>query len=226
MVNINVLKKVPIFSQLKEDDLKQILSITIEKKYKKGSIIFMEGEDGDASYFIKEGKVKIYKTSSDGKELILNIYGENDVFAEVTIFNDVNYPATAEVIEDAILGVIINSELEKLISKNSDLGLNLIKILNKRLYNAQRKLKQIALNDTYSRIAETLLRLAQNDGITKSNGDIELKLELSRQDLANMIGTARETVSRILSQFTKEGIITTSGKKIIIKDNKKLEKWL
>lgn len=223
--SFEVLRRVPIFSQLKDEDLEKIMSITIEKKYNKGSIIFMEGDKGEAFYFIKSGKIKIYRSSKDGKELILNIYGKNNVFAEVTIFNDVSYPATAEVIEDAVVGMILNSDLEKLIKVNSELGLNLIKVLNKRLYNAQLKLKQIALNDTYSRTAQAIIRLAEEHGKNKSEG-AELKLELSRQELANMIGTARETVSRILSQFKKEGAIEISGKRIVIKDIKKLKSWL
>jgi CRP/FNR family transcriptional regulator len=223
--SFEVLRRVPIFSQLKDEDLEKIMSITIEKKYNKGSIIFMEGDKGEAFYFIKSGKIKIYRSSKDGKELILNIYGKNNVFAEVTIFNDVSYPATAEVIEDAVVGMILNSDLEKLIKVNSELGLNLIKVLNKRLYNAQLKLKQIALNDTYSRTAQAIIRLAEEHGKNKSEG-VELKLELSRQELANMIGTARETVSRILSQFKKEGAIEISRKRIVIKDIKKLKSWL
>lgn len=226
MGNFEALKKVPMFSQLNDRDLEKILSITLEKKFKRGSLIFMEGEQGEASYYIKSGKVKIYKTSREGKELILNIYGKNDFFAEVTILNDVPYPATAEVLEDTIVGVIMNKELEKLLKDNSDMGLNLIKILSKRLYSAQVKLKQVALNDTYSRTAEAILRLSQSHGINKNNGDIEVKLELSRQELANMIGTARETVSRILSQFKKEEAILISGKKIIVKDIEKLKSWL
>jgi CRP/FNR family transcriptional regulator len=81
------------------------------------------------------------------------------------------------------------------------------------------------LNDTYSRTAQAIIRLAEEHGKNKSEG-VELKLELSRQELANMIGTARETVSRILSQFKKEGAIEISGKRIVIKDIKKLKSWL
>ncbi len=225
MDKLHTIKQIPIFAQLNDEYLDRILSITIEKKYKKGSVIFMEGDKGEASYYIKSGKIKIYKSSRDGKELILNIYGKNDVFAEVTIFNDVNYPATAEVLEDSVVGIIMNNDLEKLIATNSDLGLSLIKVLSKRLYNAQRKLKQIALNDTYSRTAETLIRLSKASQHS-DNRDMELKVDLTRQELANMIGTARETVSRVLSQFKKEGLIELSGKKVLIKDISKLEEWI
>ncbi|KXG74331.1 Crp/Fnr family transcriptional regulator [Thermotalea metallivorans] len=223
--NIELLKHIPLFSQLNDKSLEKIASITVEKKYRKGTIIFMEGDPGEAIFFIKSGKVKISKTSSDGRELILNIYGSGDVFAEVTIFNDVKYPATAEVVEDAVIGVVMNRELEELVKGDADLALQIIKILNKRLYMAQMKLKQMALSDTYVRTAQMIIKLAQEHGVEK-NSVIELKLELSRQELANMIGTARETVSRALSQFKKEGSIDISGKKIIVKNIKKLKAWV
>ena len=222
---MELLKHFPIFSHLSSFFLQEIASITVEKKYRKGTIIFMEGEPGAAVYFIKTGKVKISKMSNDGRELILNIFGKGDVIAEVTLFNDINYPATAEVIEDSVLGVIMNEQMEKLVIKNSELALQIIKILNKRLYGAQQKLKQMALSDTYVRTAQMIIKLAQEHGIEK-NGVTELQLQISRQELANMIGTARETVSRALSQFKKEGTVEIKGKKIIVKDMKELEKWL
>ncbi|SHJ45684.1 transcriptional regulator, Crp/Fnr family [Geosporobacter subterraneus DSM 17957] len=223
--NIELIKHVPLFSQLDQESLEKISSITQEKRYRKGAIIFMEGDKGEALYFIKSGKVKISKLSNDGRELILNIYGSGDVFAEVTLFNNVMYPATAEVMEDAVVGVIMNGDLEELVRQNADLALQIIKILNKRLYMSQMKLKQMALSDTYVRTAQILVKLADDHGVEK-NGAIDLKLDLSRQELANMIGTARETVSRALSQFKKEGSIEISGKKIIIKNMEKLKSWL
>lgn len=223
--NFELLKHIPIFAQLDDGFLEELASITVEKRYRKGTIIFMEGDPGEALYFIKSGKVKILKNSTDGRELILNIYGSGDVFAEVTLFNDVKYPATAEVIEDATVGVMMNKDVEELVRHNAALALQIIKILNKRLYMAQMKLKQMALSDTYVRTAQMVMKLAQEHGMEK-NGRMELELELSRQELANMIGTARETVSRALSQFKKEGSIEIKGKKIIVKDMEKLKDWI
>ncbi|RKD26541.1 transcriptional regulator, Crp/Fnr family [Caminicella sporogenes DSM 14501] len=221
MNSIDTLRKVPFFSKLDTKDLQKILSITIEKKFKKGSIIFMEGDKGNAFYFIKSGKVKIYKTSKEGKDLILGIFGNGNVFAEVTIFNDINYPATAEVIEDAIIGIIRNEDLEKLIKNNSDMSLNLIKVLSKRLYKAQSKLKQIALDNAFHRAVEVLINLYETSG-NQNSENFEIKLEISREELGNMIGTSRETVSRILSNLKKDDIIDVSGRKIIIKNIEKL----
>ena len=220
-----LLKHFPIFAQLNDHFLQEISEIAIEKKFRKGTVIFMEGERGEAVFFIKTGKVKISKLSSDGRELILNIYGSGDVFAEVTLFNDVSYPATAEVIEDVTVWMILNERMEEMVKKNSELALQYIKILNKRLFGAQQKLKHMALNDTYVRTAQALIKLAHEHGNEK-NGLIELQMPISRQELANLIGTARETVSRALSQFKKEGSVEIKGKRIIITDMEKLRGWI
>ena len=224
-LEVNILKKAPVFSELSDIDLEQISSVTIERNLRKGTIIFMEGDKGDAFYFIKSGKVKIYKTTPDGRELIFAILGEGDVFAEVALFNDVPYPAGAEVLEDACIGMIRNEDLENLIKKNTEIALHIIKVFSKKLYSSQQKVKELALGDTYARTAQTIIKLGQSNGKQTSSG-IELQLDISRQDLANLIGTARETVSRALSQFKKEGSIDIDKRKIIIKDMEKLEEWI
>ncbi|ABW19668.1 Crp/Fnr family transcriptional regulator [Alkaliphilus oremlandii] len=221
---ILMLRKIPVFGELSDEDLEKINSITIEKNLRKGTIIFMEGDKGEAFYFIKSGKIKIYKTTPDGRELIFAILSHGDVFAEVALFNDVAYPAGAEVLEDACIGTIRNEDLEELIRKNAEIALHIIKEFSKKLYNSQQKVKELALGDTYARTAQTILKLAKSNGKETSEG-IEIHLDISRQELANLIGTARETVSRALSQFKKEGSIHIDKKKIIIKDLNKLSEW-
>lgn len=222
---VDILKNIPAFSSLDSSDLNKINEITIERHFRKGSIIFMEGDPGEAFFFIKSGKVKIFKITPDGRELIFAILSEGDVFAEVTLFNDINYPASAEILEDASLGMIKNKDLEALIGDHSELALPIIKVLSRKLFNSQQKVKELALGDTYMRTAQTLIKLAEAHGKVTDEG-IEVKLDISRQELANMIGTARETVSRALSQFKKEGSIDISGKKIIVLNMNKLKGWI
>ena len=224
-ITIDALKKVPAFIELENEDIEEIARISIKKVFGKGEIIFMEGDPGDAFYFIKTGKVKIYKTTSDGREHIFTILSEGDVFAEVALFNDITYPATAEVLEDVELGMIKNKDLEDLIRSNVEIALQIIKVFSRKLFSSQQKVKELALGDTYDRIARTLLVFAKDHGIKTDDG-IEIKLNISRQELANMIGTARETVSRSLSQFKKEGSIDIIGRKIIIKDINQLRSWI
>ncbi|HQD50112.1 MAG TPA: Crp/Fnr family transcriptional regulator [Defluviitaleaceae bacterium] len=215
--NIELLKRILVFSKLSEEQLKDIAKLEIRKEYKKGSVIFFEGEKGDAFYYILSGKVKMYKTDDEGKEIILNIFGEGSVIGEVTMFNDIDYPATAEVIEDAVLGMIYNREIENLVASHKDLALQIIKVLTKRLYHSQMNVKEMALTNVYLRTKNVLLNLAKEHGIKTSRG-IELNLYITRQDIANIVGTTRETASRVMSELKKAGEIDIIGRKIIIKN--------
>ncbi len=132
-------------------------------------------------------------------------------------FNDIEYPATAEVIEDAVVGMIYNNEIENLVANNKDLALQIIKELTKRLYNSQMNVKEMALSSVYLRTKNVILNLAKDHGVKTTRG-IELNLDITRQDIANIVGTTRETVSRVLSELKKAEDIDIKAKKIIIKD--------
>ncbi|MGB7606167.1 MAG: Crp/Fnr family transcriptional regulator [Lutisporaceae bacterium] len=224
MTKYDYLKQINIFTQLGEEFLQKIDSISIIRAYAKGRIIFMEGEPGEAFFYIKSGLVKIYKVSSEGREHILHILNEGHVFAEVTLFANTTYPATAEVLEDAQIGIIKNSDLEKLIAENPMLSLELIKYLNNRLVEAQNKVRNLALYDTFGRTAQALVKLAEEHG-KKTNQGIELDLGISRQELAEIVGTTRETVIRVLAAFKKEKSIELEKSNIIIKRLDKIKQW-
>ncbi|HYE82621.1 MAG TPA: Crp/Fnr family transcriptional regulator [Clostridia bacterium] len=218
------LRQISIFSQLKDEFLEKIHNISIARKYGKGRIIIMEGEPGEAFFYIKSGLIKISKLSKDGREHILHILNEGHIFAEVTLFSRTVYPATAEVLEDAEIGMIKNEDLEKVIMENPDLSLQLIKYLNRRLVEAHMKIRNLALYDTYGRTAQALLKLAEDYG-KKSTKGIELDLNISRQELANIVGTTRETVIRALTAFKKEHSIDIDKNTITIIDLEKVMEW-
>ncbi len=224
MTKYDYLKQISIFTQLGEEYLQKIDSISITRAYSKGRIIFMEGEPGEAFFYIKSGMVKIYKISSDGREHILHILNEGHVFAEVTLFTNTTYPATAEVLEDTQIGIIKNSDLEKLIVENPMLSLELIKYLNNRLVEAQNKVRNLALYDTFGRTAQALVKLAEEHG-KKTERGIELDLRISRQELADIVGTTRETVIRVLAAFKKEKSIELEKTNIIITKIDKIKQW-
>lgn len=220
--HIDSLKKISVFSKLSDEQLGHIVNLEIKKEYKKGSTVFYESEKGKAFYYIQSGKVKMYKTSYEGKEVILNIFGAGAILGEVTLFNDMGYPATAEVIEDALIGMIYNRDIENLVLKNKDLALQIIKELSKRLYNSQMTVKEMALSDVYLRTINALLNLARDHGIQTSKG-IELEVDVTRQDIANIVGTTRETVSRTMSELKRTNDIDIIGRKIIINNIDKLK---
>ncbi len=227
--NIEFLRHVPVFADLDDVDLMQISRIAIFRKYRKGMIIFMEGEPGDELYFVKEGRVKLSKMLADGREQILHFVQKGDVFAEILLFDGGTFPATAEVQEDGEIGMIRNADLEILLQKHPQISFKLLKLLSKRLRTAQQQIRDLALKDTYGRMASTLLKLAQDysaqDDDAQNQGVTMINFALSQQELANIIGSSRETVARILSDFKKQKLIEVNSQKITIIDLNGLREW-
>lgn len=217
------LKKIPFFAELNEEEILAIEGIIQEKSYKKGEIIFFQGEAGEALYLIKKGKVKLVKMSESGDEQILNILKAGDIFAEVVLFDNAEYPATAIVVEDSALSVLKRSKMENLINESPTIALKIMEVMGKRLRRAQKMVKELGLTDTKTRTASILVYLAEEHGGKEKKKELEIDLSLTQQDLANMIGTSRETISRILSDFKAEDLVDTSRQKILIKDLAKLK---
>lgn len=219
------IKKLPIFTDLSPEEAESVGQLTIVRKYRKNMIIFMEGEPGEALYFLLSGKVKISKLVEDGREQILHILQAGDIFAEVVLIDRGSYPATAEVIEEAQVGMLRNDDVENLIRTNPDIALKILKVMSQRLRQAQIQVRDLALRDTYGRLASMLLILAKDHGCSGDNG-VKIDLSLSRQELANLIGTSRETVTRILSDFKRSKVIDIDKQEIVIVDEKKLKSWM
>ncbi len=220
-----VIEGIPIFQGLEDKDVSLIEDIVVVRRYKKNMIVFMEAEPGEALFFIIAGKVKIYKLAEDGREQILHILKEGDVFAEIVFIDRGNYPATAQVLEDSQIGMIRNDDFEKLVRQNPDIALKLLRVMTYRLRQAQIQIRDIALKDTYGRVAGMLLMLGKEHGVKNDEG-LKIDLALSRQELANLIGTTRETVTRILSDFNKSKVIRLERQEILILDEKKLRSWM
>ncbi|SCM82037.1 cAMP receptor protein [uncultured Sporomusa sp.] len=224
MVELEYLKHLPIFEELAPADLAAIDNVTVERRYKKNMIIFMEGEPGEGFHYVKSGKVKIVKMAQDGREHIINILGPGEVFAEVLLFNRGPYPATSVALEDSVIGIIKNVELENVVVDNPRIALHIIRVMNKKLLHAQMKIKTLALSDTFARTAQILGRLAQQYG-REVTGGIRIDIDMTRQDLANLVGTTRETVSRVLSSMKKDKVIDLAEQQIIILDEQRLSRY-
>ncbi|MGM0601985.1 MAG: Crp/Fnr family transcriptional regulator [Bacillota bacterium] len=214
----------PFFSLLSENELEVINSIAAEKTYKKGEYIFFEGELGKKFFIIKTGQVKLVKMIENGDEQILNIFSNNDIIAEIVAFDRGNYPASAVTMKKTELIIFDQSDLEKVIMENPAIGIKLLQEMSTRLRRAQQNVRDIALKDSSGKMASLLTFLARKYGIEK-NGNLILDISLTQQELASMIGSSRETVSRMLSQFESKGIIKTSRKKITIYKLKELKNY-
>lgn len=223
--NVNYLKKIYLFSGLSDDELAEIAAFTLERRYQKGRIIFVEEEPGEAIYFLKSGLIKVSKQDGEGREHTLHYVNPGDVFAEVVLFDAGGYPATAEVVEDAEVGLIRNRDMDRALIKNPGMTLEMLKIMARRLRNAQRQIMELALKDTTRRLAGLLLKLAEEHGVLRNNG-VLISLPLTNQELANLVGTSRETVNRILSEFRRRKAISIVRQEGIVVNRAKLETWL
>lgn len=213
--------RIPLFAHLNLEALKKIAAITQERRYGKGRIIFMEGEPGEAIYLLKKGKIKLSRQTEDGREHILHLVNAGQVFAEVVLFDEGGYPATAETLEDCQLVVIRNQDLNETIKTDPQIALAMLKIMARRLRAAQEKVASLALYDATRRVITILLRLAEEHGVTDPEG-IRISILLTNQELANLAATSRETVSRILSDLRRQEILEIARQQIVIRDRLRL----
>ncbi|MGC7879933.1 Crp/Fnr family transcriptional regulator, partial [Desulforudis sp. 1190] len=149
---IEQLKRISLFAALPPEALKSVASIVRERRYAKGRLIFVEGEPGDGVFLLQEGRIKLTRQTPDGREHILHYVNPGEVFAEIVLFDGGTYPATAEVVEDARVGVILNPDFDDLIVKHPELALAMLRIMSRRLRTAQEKVMSLALHDVTRRL--------------------------------------------------------------------------
>ena len=154
----------------------------------------------------------------------MNILGPGEVFAEVLLFNDAPYPATVVAVEDSLVGVIRNRELEALLVQQPRLAVHIIRVMSKKLLYIQSKVKTFALADSQAKIAQTLEYLLERYGRQTGRG-VEVALEINRQDIANMAGTTRETVSRVFRTLKDDGVLEDDERRIIVREPRRLRSY-
>lgn len=225
------LQKVPIFSKLSEIDLEKICSIVKLKTFNKDDIIFFDTEPYRGFYFVTSGLVKIYKISKEGREHILHLVEPHNTFAEVPLFENIGevlpdefrYPANAMALEDMTkVGLLPAMEFTALLKNNSAICLKMLSGFAKRLRYLSRHIEEISLKDVTKRVAGYLLN--EHKIQKNSTKDInEIRLNISKNDLASYLGTIIETLSRTLKKLQNEQVITVEGRIIIINDPDRLK---
>jgi CRP/FNR family cyclic AMP-dependent transcriptional regulator len=202
-----VLGEFSLFRVLNDNELSKVADIAITREWKKHSHVFLQGDPLENVYFIYDGKIKIYKTDTNGKEQIVSILKKGEMFPHVGFFRKGDYPAFAEVLEASTLITVPISQFENVLIENPELCIKVFNVLGEKIVDLQNRLEEQILNNTYEQIIKLLIRLAKNHGKDLKDGSILLKAEFTNKDLANMIGTTRETISRTLTKMKKEDLI-------------------
>ncbi|NJD22668.1 MAG: Crp/Fnr family transcriptional regulator [Melioribacter sp.] len=222
MTSSEFLSYVPIFSDLPVETLKMIENIGTKKLHKKNDVVLMEEEAGTALFVIIKGKVKVARSSTDGREVILTILSESDFFGEMAILDGLTRSATVTAIEESELFLIQRNDFVNLLREYPEISISLLQELTKRLRSADAKIKALSLKDAEGKVATVVLQLADDIGKIK-HGKVEIEKLPLQQDLANMAGTSRETISRTLHTFAKKGLIELDGSKLSILDYEKFK---
>ena len=216
-MDLEFLSSVSIFSDLSDSELDNIKSLCKTRKYPKNSMIILEEEMGDVVFIVMSGTVKITRVNDEGKEVILAMLGSGEVFGEMAILDGESRSANALAQENCEVVTINREEFLNLIKTNNKVALNLMTEFAIRLRKSDQQIEALSLDDAEHRIGVSILNLAEEMGVIRQ-GVVTVENLPYQQDIANMSGTSRETVSRVMKIFEDRGLITKTGHKLSIPD--------
>ena len=217
---LEIVGRIPFFSDLSKNELLEISQKFSEKEFRKGEYLFWEGEPASYLYVIKSGKVKVLKHSAGGKEIVLEVVTPGEICGGGTIFSDIQY-ASARAEEKSRVYSLSKRDLLSLLKTQEGLAQGVISFLGRKLMQAHEMMIGLISGKVEKRLAALLLGLSEKHG-TPFPGGIKINLKFTRQDMADSVGTTVETAIRVMSRFRKEGILGSSSKDIVIKDKGKL----
>jgi CRP/FNR family transcriptional regulator len=220
-IGLEPLRNVPLFRDFDTAELSEVAQLITTRQFGKHQTIFREGDPGQTFYLILSGSVAIVRVAADGRETILSILKERDFFGEMSVFDTAVRAAGVRTLTDVEVGVIERDDFLALIDRSPRIGRLLVIALSERLRAANRLIAATTSQDIRSRLASLLLNLMQNFGEPTPTGGTRITLRLTNQEMANMIGTTRETVNRTLNRFWDERLIDMRTAHVVILEPEK-----
>ncbi len=208
-----MLANVPIFSGLSDDELAQVSKHAVTRAFPKQVIIINEGDQTDSLYVILKGKVKVFLSDEQGKEVVLNTQGPGEYFGELALLDDAERSASVMTLEPSSFMMISKQSFQDLLAAHPSIAYSVIQGLTQRVRTLTDNVKSLALMDVYGRVAKTLLNMA-----TTQDDRMVIEDKLTQQDIANRVGASREMVSRILKDLAIGGYISFEKKHIVINE--------
>ncbi len=216
--DLEIIGSALIFQGLPKQQLEQINDVAVSRNCARGEMVFMEQDEGNGFYLVAEGMVKIFKVSPSGKEQILHVFGPGEPFGEVPVFSGKRFPANAETIRKSRLLFFPRTAFLNLITAHPSLALNMLAVLSMRLRQFTNQVENLSLKEVPARLAAYLLYLS-----TEQERDDFVTLDISKGQLASLLGTIPETLSRILTRMNKQGLIETKDRTIRLMNREGLE---
>jgi CRP/FNR family transcriptional regulator, dissimilatory nitrate respiration regulator len=215
---IDFITEIPLFKGLPEKQIVEISKIALNRSFNRGHTVFSEGDEANGFYILVSGRIKIFKLSSEGKEQILHIFESGEPFGEAALFAGETFPAYAETLEESEVIFFPRKAFMELIKRDPSLTMNMLAILSLRLKHFTRLVEDLSLKEVPQRLAAYLLYLSESKDEPNN-----VELEILKGQLASLLGTIPETLSRILSKMASQGFIQVQGRKIKLLDRKALK---
>ena len=223
MKKIDLLQSVSLFFDLSEKELGYIEEKMVTRRYENGNYIFLEDSEGEQCFFVAKGSVKVTRLSKDGREVILTMLNAGDFFGEMSLLDGESRSANVIALEETEVLTLNREDFLVVLHDYPTIAIQLVKEMAGRLRKSDRQIASLSLSDAEKRITMCIIRFADDQGVIK-NGKVNIPKTPIQQDIANMAGTSRETVSRALSILEKENLIERNGRELIILDYKKFIK--
>ena len=220
--SLAVLKRVPIFSSLSDQEFAFLTTRLLQRRYAAGELIFGEGDPCVGMFVVQSGNVRIFKSSAGGREQVLSIDGPGSSIAELPVFDGGNYPASAHAVSDSTLLFFSRQDFQALCLQHPQVALKVLRVVGGRLRRLVGIIEELSFTTVRHRLIALLVRLSKTEG-TRKGDTITLTLPANNSELAAQIGTVRELVSRNLSRLQSEGLIRVDIRKLDIPSLKRLE---
>jgi len=217
----DVLRQAPLFSALDDESMTALHASMAESKLRRGEVLFHEGDSGDKLYVVIDGKVKLGRTSPDGRESLLAILGPGELFGEMALFDPSPRTATATAVSETRLAGLKNESLNALLRTRPEVSAQLLQALARRLRRTNDSLSDLVFSDVPGRVAKALLDLADRFGRPATDG-VLVAHELTQEELAQLVGASRETVNKALAEFVQRGWLRLEARAVVILDMQRL----
>jgi CRP/FNR family transcriptional regulator, cyclic AMP receptor protein len=211
----DLIRRVPLFATLTDSEFVELEHIFVIRAYRKNQIIFIEEETGNYMYIVLGGKVKVTKSTSGGRETILAIHQQGDFFGEMALLDGKTSPATVSAMEDCRIASISSADFQHHLLNNVKVVKQIIQVLCGRLRQVWGQVQSLSYSNAEERIRAGIGQLAKKHGVRDARGII-IDLKITHQELAEMVGTSRETVTRTIARLQKEGILQLEHRRIIL----------
>ena len=219
------LKRIKLFSDLPDREMQRVEAVTRMESVKRRQFIYLPGDPARTVYLLKVGRVKLSRVNEDGKELTLAILEPGEIFGELEVLEGTQRDTLAEALDDVSICVMQRSDFEAMLKKDSNTNIRLTKLIGLRLKKIESRIEDLVFKDVPARLAHLLFELSKEFGV-QENGQTRLNVKFSHQELANLIGSTRETVTATLGDFKRRGLIAFDGRRLVILREKELEKLL